>query len=210
MKSLKQRMPAGEQGGEGKCLRQVQRIMWKWGENTFKSSLGGEAECSLHPGYGNANLLNISWMLFRLVLNTLEAEAGNYWQTRFVWPAQCFKQFWIYCQHCTNWEISFLFKCSLFLENWKLKELEKPATWQHYRAGARQQLLTFLRHVLPGSPQGPPARFTHQITCKPPAGICISHPSFKEWGQKSVSLCFSISSSHKKSYFQDRFLPQGC
>lgn len=67
--------------------------MWKWGENTFKSSLGGEAECSLHPGYGKVNLLNISWMLFRLVLNTLEAEAGNYWQTHFVWPAQCFKQF---------------------------------------------------------------------------------------------------------------------
>lgn len=47
-------MPAGEKGREGKCLMQVQRIMWKWEENTFKSSIGGEAECSLHPVYENA------------------------------------------------------------------------------------------------------------------------------------------------------------
>lgn len=47
-------MPAGQKGREEKCLMQVQRIMWKWEENTFKSSIGGEAECSLHPVYENA------------------------------------------------------------------------------------------------------------------------------------------------------------
>lgn len=30
--------------------------------------------------------------MFKLVLNTLEAKAGNYRQTCFVWLAQCFKQ----------------------------------------------------------------------------------------------------------------------
>lgn len=31
--------------------------------------------------------------MFKLVLNTFEAKAGNYQQTCFVWLAQCFKQF---------------------------------------------------------------------------------------------------------------------
>lgn len=47
------------------------------GGNTSKSSLTGAAEGSLHPEEGNANLFHTGWM-FRLVLDTLEAEAGNY------------------------------------------------------------------------------------------------------------------------------------
>lgn len=40
MRSLKQRMPAGEKGMKGECLRQVQEeIMWKWEENTFQRVL---------------------------------------------------------------------------------------------------------------------------------------------------------------------------
>lgn len=31
--------------------------------------------------------------MFKLGLTTLEAETENYQQTRFVGPAQCFKQF---------------------------------------------------------------------------------------------------------------------
>lgn len=128
-------------------------------------------------------------MLFRLVLNTLEAEAGNYWQTRFVWPAQCFKQFWIYCQHCTNWDISFLFKCSLFLENWKLKELEKPATWQHYRAGAGQQLLsgTYSRDLPRGHQPASPIR----SPASPLQAFASAIPASRNEG-KSQSLCASV------------------
>lgn len=39
MRSLKQRMPAGEKGMKGECLRQVQEIMWKREENTFQRVL---------------------------------------------------------------------------------------------------------------------------------------------------------------------------
>lgn len=63
------------------------------GGKYIPKSLGGEAECSLYTENKDANLLNISCMLFRQVLNTLEAEAGKYWQTCFFWPAQCFQQF---------------------------------------------------------------------------------------------------------------------
>lgn len=103
---------------------------------------------------------------------------------------------------CKNWEISFLFKFSLFLKNWKLEELEeKPATWQH-RAGSREQLFTFRQaHALPGSAQWSPACFTHQITCRTPTGICISHPSFKELRQKS-----SLSELHYFSFSQKLIL----
>lgn len=37
------------------------RVSWEWEENTSQSSLAEEAECSLHPEWGNANLLKIGW-----------------------------------------------------------------------------------------------------------------------------------------------------
>lgn len=58
-------------------------------------------------------------------------------------------------------------------------------------------------HLLPGtralgSPQWSPACFTHQITCQTPAGIGISHPSFKELRQKpSLSVLHYFSFSQK-------------
>lgn len=77
---------------EDKCLKQVQRISWEWEGNTLKAGL----EKRLCVASNQNKEMQIDYKLagmFRLGLNTLEAEAGNYWKTCFVWPAQCSKQF---------------------------------------------------------------------------------------------------------------------
>lgn len=63
--------------------------------------------------------------MFKLVLNTFEAKAGNYQQTCFVWLAQCFKQFWIRCQYIKIGSLLFwlfFFKFYPFPRNWKNKK----------------------------------------------------------------------------------------
>lgn len=70
--------------------------------------------------------------MFRLVLNAPEAETGNYWQTCFVWPVQCFKQIWIHCQQQqqkNNKTDKFILKILSFPV--KLVELEKTAMCHH-------------------------------------------------------------------------------
>lgn len=141
--------------------------------------------------------------MFKLVLNTLEAKAGNYRQTCFVWLAQCFKQSWIRCQHIKIGSFFFFFLILSF--PWKLEEQEKPATWQHCAelGGSCPPLAS---HIFLGSPWGPAACFMHQIL-PDPGGICISCTSFKQLRPK-VSL--SVLYSNSNSCYKDAFLPWRC
>ena len=152
----------GEKNSEEKCLMWVQRTAReRGGKYMWKQSWERQ-----RAAYIQNREMQISQKLaemFKLVLNTLEAKAGNYRQTCFVWLAQCFKQSWIRCQHIKIGSFFFFFLILSF--PWKLEEQEKPATWQHCAelGGSCPPLASY---IFLGSPWGPAACFMHQITCQ--------------------------------------------
>lgn len=63
-------------------------LLEKGGENTWKLVLE-ERQRAAYIQNQEMQISKIGWM-FKLVLNTFEAKAGNYQQTCFVWLAQIF------------------------------------------------------------------------------------------------------------------------
>lgn len=70
-------MSAGGKGSEGKCLIQVQRIIGKREEIHLKAVLQGRQKAA-YIQKREMQICSILAGMFRLVLDTLEAEAGNY------------------------------------------------------------------------------------------------------------------------------------
>lgn len=185
-------MPTGKKNSEEKCLMRVQRTARERGEKyTWKQSW--------RTGREQLNIQNqemqISQKLaemFKLVLNTLEAKAGNYRQTCFVWPAQCFKQSWIRCQHIKIGSFFFFF---LILSFPRKLEIGRTRKTSHLAAVCWTgcQLPTFGQPHIPGVSLGSTSLLHAPDHLPDPAGICIGRPSFEELRPKVSLSVFTLT-----------------
>lgn len=193
----------GEKNSEEKCLMWVQRTAReRGGKYMWKQSWERQ-----RAAYIQNREMQISQKLaemFKLVLNTLEAKAGNYRQTCFVWLAQCFKQSWIRCQHIKIGSFFFFFLNSILsLEIGRTRKTSHLAAlcWTGW------QLPTFGQLHIPGVSLGSSSLLHAPDHLPDPVGICISCTSFKQLRPK-VSL--SVLYSNSNSCYKDAFLPWRC